>query len=254
MRAFGEHDELGFVFGALRGAALDGVVLAQHERVERDAVPERVERTRVGDEHARRAGGAQRVDVAGGEVHGIHLRESRPRQLCVAAERLEPLAERRDRALAPIVDERDSTSRRDGARGRFHAHTELLQTIERAPPGFVLAERRDEQRIAGQARELHGSDGAAAGRLLEGVLSVDHLAGLRHVLDARELHPLDVADRGDTRTSRWRLLVAVSLHARQSHTLQIAADVQRVGCADVLAAARRRARAARSAAHAEPPG
>jgi hypothetical protein len=103
-------------------------------------------------------------------------------------------------------------------------HAKPLQAIERAASSFVITERRDEQRIAGQARKLHRGDRAAAGRLLEAVSRMDDLAGSRDVLDARELHPLDVADRGDPWPSGRRLLMAVSLHARQSHTLQIAAE------------------------------
>ena len=44
---------LGFVFDRLRGGELDLVVRAQHERVDRDAVTERVAGARAGDEHAR---------------------------------------------------------------------------------------------------------------------------------------------------------------------------------------------------------
>ena len=58
---------------------------------------------------------------------------------------------------------------------------------------LVLAQRSDEQRLARQARELHRRDRPAARRLLERVARVHHLARARHVLHARELHPLHVA-------------------------------------------------------------
>ncbi len=209
-RAFGEDKQLGLVFDRRRSVALDRVARAEHERVDRNAVPERVARPGVRDEHARRARGAQRVDVAGREVHGVDLRELVPRQRTVVAERLQALAERRDRPLARVVDERDGPACRLLARRVRDAHAELAQPHERAARRLVVAERRDQQRLPGEPRELHRDDRAAAGRLLERVARVHDLAGARHVRHVRVLDPLDVAHDRDARSAR--------LHARQSRT------------------------------------
>jgi hypothetical protein len=48
---------------------------------------------------------------------------------------------------------------------------------------------------------------------------VRHLARLRNARDARELNPLDVADRGHARAVIARYVLVRCLHARQSHTL-----------------------------------
>ncbi len=95
---------------------------------------------------------------------------------------------------------------------------------------LVVAERRDQRRLAREPRELDRGDRAAPGGLLEGVPRVHHLPGARHVADARELHPLDV--------SHDRHPHPAGAHARQSHTARAAARARasscsrlRIGCA-----------------------
>jgi len=74
----------------------------------------------------------------------------------------------------------------------------------------VSSEGGEQQRLAGEARELHGRDRAPTGGLLEWVARVHDLAGARHVRNARELHPLDVPHHSDARS--------ISVHARQPRT------------------------------------
>ena len=61
-------------------------------------------------------------------------------------------------------------------------------------PELVVAERGQEEARAGEARQLDGSDGATACRLLPGLERVHDLARRRNVVHAHELDPLDVAD------------------------------------------------------------
>ena len=63
----------------------------------------------------------------------------------------------------------------------------------------VVAERGDQNRLAGQARQLHRRDGATPRGLLERRARMNHLAGVWHALHARELHPLDVAHDSEPR-------------------------------------------------------
>ena len=64
-------------------------------------------------------------------------------------------------------------------------------------PKGVIAERGEEQALARESSQLHGSHRAAAGRLLPCFRRVHDLAGGRHALHPRELDPLDVPDYSD---------------------------------------------------------
>src|SRR5205823_3441518 len=64
-------------------------------------------------------------------------------------------------------------------------------------PKLVVAEGGQEEALASEPRELHRRDRSAAGRLLPGLDGVDDLARRGHVVHARELDPLDVADDRD---------------------------------------------------------
>ena len=97
--------------------------------------------------------------------------------------------------VARLVHEGHRAARWRRTPRRAHLNAQLAQAAQRALSELVIAERRDQQRSARQARELHGRDGPSPGGLFEGLARVDHLAGARHVRDARELHPLDVANR-----------------------------------------------------------
>jgi hypothetical protein len=61
----------------------------------------------------------------------------------------------------------------------------------------VVAERGQEQAGAREPGELNRGDGSATADLLPCLVRVDDLAGRGHVLDARELNPLDVPDYRD---------------------------------------------------------
>ena len=68
---------------------------------------------------------------------------------------------------------------------------------------LVVAERGEEQAVAGEPGQLDGRDGAAASRLLPGVQRVHDLARRRHALDTGELDPLDVPDDRDPHRALW---------------------------------------------------
>jgi len=74
-----------------------------------------------------------------------------------------------------------------------HIDAELLQTHHRALAERVPAQSGEERGLAGQARQLHCGNAPTSGRLLEGVVRMNHLTRTRDVGHARELHPLDMA-------------------------------------------------------------
>ena len=86
---------------------------------------------------------------------------------------------------------------RHGAPRGLDANAELLQPALRPAPERVVAQRGQEQALAGEPRELHRRDRSTAGRVLPGVERVDDLARGRDVLDPCELDPLHVSDDGD---------------------------------------------------------
>jgi hypothetical protein len=87
----------------------------------------------------------------------------------------------------------EGTPLRLGAVAGLHAHAVLAQLGLGAVTGLVVAERREQDGLAGELAQLHRGHGAAAGRLLERARGVDDLAVLRHVGHLRELAPLHVA-------------------------------------------------------------
>ena len=165
---------------------------------------------RARDEHPRRARCAQRAVVPGGEVDRVHVRQGAPRQLLVGGERLQALAERRDRTLPLRVQQRHRTARGRRARRRAHLHAELPQAQQRTARELVFSQRGQQQRPARQPRQLHGRHRPAPGGLFKAVVRVHHLARARRAGYARELHPLDVANHRHPQSARS--------HGRQSHS------------------------------------
>ncbi len=168
MTAIGEDDELGILLSAGCLLALLRVLSAQHERIQRDAVAERVQSARAAHEHTGAPRGLHRRGIPGGEVHGVHLCQLAPGNVGVVEHRLQPLSERGDRALAGMVDEGHRGTRWLLARCSPHLDAQLTQALHRAAPVLVFAKRRDEHGLAGQAGKLYRRYAAAAGRLLEG--------------------------------------------------------------------------------------
>ena len=117
-----------------------------------------------------------------------HLRMGRGSAL------LQLLAWGRIRSLARVVYECDRAASGLIAAHRVHAHAQVAQALQRALPDLVAPERREQQRLARQPRQLHRRHRAAAGGLLECVLRVHDLARARRVGNPSELHPLDVAN------------------------------------------------------------
>jgi hypothetical protein len=89
----------------------------------------------------------------------------------------------------------------------MHGDTAGLELLARAVAELVVAERREEMDAAVEVRELDRGDRPAAGRLVPALERVHDLARPGHLLDADELHPLDVADDSEVHVSH--LLAAV---------------------------------------------
>jgi hypothetical protein len=79
----------------------------------------------------------------------------------------------------------------------LHADSLPLELALGRTPEVVVAERGQEQALAGEPRELDRRYGSAAGRLLPRLARVDDLARSRRVAHAREFDPLDMPDDGD---------------------------------------------------------
>ena len=116
------------------GSSLPGLVPlrlvlpARDERVELDRrLPQRRELARGRDEDARAPREQQRVGVAGAEVDGVAARELVPRERVVVAARMELPADRRDRPLAGVVDEREAAALRRVDRRRVHGDPARLE-------------------------------------------------------------------------------------------------------------------------------
>ena len=106
---------------------LAGIAAARHERVELHVrLGKRLEAARRGHEHARAAGVAHRLDVAGGQVHGIRVVEAVPGER-VGTARAEPRAEHRDRALAALVHMDEGAAMRLGAKAALDVEAQLLE-------------------------------------------------------------------------------------------------------------------------------
>ena len=131
------------------------------------------------------------------------LGQQLPRKRILAA-RGQPLADRRDRPLARVVDERQGTAGRLVAKGSVDDDAESLEPFARPAAEGVVAERGVERRPSCQAGQRDGGDGAAAGRLIPRLARVDDLAGARDMRHANELDPLDVSDYGGVHAGRPR--------------------------------------------------
>src|SRR5207248_1479712 len=167
------------------------------------AADEHVELYPRGDEHLVRACRGDelprgprlpdRLFVAGREVHGVRIAELVPGQRVVAV-RPHPLADHRDRPLGNCVDVHEGAALGLRPPGGLDTNAELLELPRRSVPELVVAERRQEEALAGEARELDRRDGASARRLLPGLEGMHDLARRGYMVHARELDPFDVAD------------------------------------------------------------
>src|ERR671931_2478632 len=197
-RARGGDDELRPRLEVAGAVALAGILPAPDEGVELDrALAEGLRLARRGDEERRPACRVQRGLVAAHEVRRVGPRELLPRQAPVAAGRAQLVAEHRDRPLAVRVHEREGTALRLRRDHGPNGHALLGQLRAAPPPELVVAEDGEERRLDAEPHELHRGDRPAAGGLLPRLDRMDDLAGLRHVLDAGELDPLDVPDDDD---------------------------------------------------------
>ena len=149
----------------------------------------------------RRYGGTARSaegrDVAAHEVDGIAPGQLLPRERAVLAGRQQLVAENGDRPLADFVDVREGTPLRPARVTGMDGHAALLELLAGTPAELVLGERGEDDARPGEVRELDGGDGATSSRLLPGLECVHDLARLRRMVDAGELHPLDMTDHCD---------------------------------------------------------
>ena len=136
----------------------------------------------------------QRVRVTGAEVDSVAASELVPRKRVVVTSRVELAADRRDRPLADLVDEREPTALRALDLRRMDGDATRLELVSGAPAVLVRRERGEEENGVGELLQLYGGDGSPAGRLFPGLRGVNDLARLRHALDGDELHPLHVPD------------------------------------------------------------
>ena len=150
-----------------------------------------------GDEDPRPPSGPQRGDVPAREVDAVGARELLPRQGAVVAGRAQLLAQEGDGPLAVLVDVGERAALRSGRVLRVDGDAERLELLAGAAAELVVGERREQEARAAEVRELDGRDGSAARRLLPRLEGLHDLPGRGHVVDARELDPLDVPDDRD---------------------------------------------------------
>ena len=177
--------------------ALGVVLAARDERVELD--PGRVQRRQLPggrDEHARTPRLAHRLGVAGGEVDAVDAVELLPRQRALAARRARLVPDHRDRPLPHVVHVTEAAPLRLVAAGRVDADAGRLQPDPALRAEVVAAQQAVERGAAGEPRQLHRRDAAAAGGLRPDLGRADDLARLGDGLDADELDPLHVPDDG----------------------------------------------------------
>ena len=159
-------------------------------------MPQRRELARRRNQDARTPGRQQRVGVARAEVHSVAASELVPRQRVVVAARMELAADRRDRPLTGVVDEREAAALRRVDRRRVDGDPTRLELLPGEPRMLVVSERGEEVDGVGELRELYRRSRPATRSLLPRLVRVDDLARPRHGLDRHELEPLDMAYDG----------------------------------------------------------
>ena len=139
----------------------------------------------------------KRGGVTAHEVDGGAPAELLPRERAVLARGTQLVAEDGDRPLAGLVDVREGAALSSLRLTGVHRDAVRLELLAGAAAELVVGEGREEAARAREVGELDGRDRPAAGRLLPGLERVDDLARLGRVVDARELHPLDMSDDGE---------------------------------------------------------
>ena len=134
--------------------------------------------------------------VTGGEIDSVDTIELGPWKRIVRARR-DTLADHGDRALRGVVEVDEPPPLRLRAPRGLHADSLPLELALRRTTEVIVAERGQEQALAGESRELDRRYGSAAGRFLPRLARVDDLAGSRRVVHAREFDPLDMPDDRD---------------------------------------------------------
>ena len=113
------------------------------------------------------------------------------------ARRAKLFAEHGDRPLPAFVDVRQRPPLPSRRVARVHGDAERLELLARAAAELVVGERGEEEARAAEIDELDGRDRPTAGGLLPRLERGHDLAGRGRVVDAGELHPLDMADDGN---------------------------------------------------------
>ena len=102
-----------------------------------------------------------------------------------------------DRPLALRIDHGQRAALRLGAECRVDGHPPIGEVSLGAMAQLVVSERGEEVHLGPPARESDRGDPTAAGRNRDDRGPLHDLAGSRHVIDAQELDPFDVAHNRD---------------------------------------------------------
>ena len=157
---------------------------------------ERPERAARHDHQPSLARRGERLRVARGHVRDVGALEQVPRERIRTA-RLQSFAERHDRPLVAVVDQRH------GPPGLVVADRRMDRQPERRQPALaqlaqvVVAHRREHVARARQLRELHGGDGATSGGLVPRLGRVHDLSRPGDAVDETERDPLQVPHHPD---------------------------------------------------------
>ena len=153
---------------------------------------ERLERAAGHDQQACLPRRGEGLGVARRHVRDVGAVEPVPRK-GVRTARLQAFAERHDRSLVAVIDQRH------GSPGLVVADRRVDRQSERRQPSLaqladvVVADRREQVARAGELRELHGGHGAPAGGLVPRLGRVHDLAGPGHPVDQPERDPFHVS-------------------------------------------------------------
>ena len=152
-----------------------------------------------GHEHARAPRGDHGARIVARVEDAVEAGQLVPVQRVVDG-RVSVRPVQQDRALAARLGQR-----RDAVLGLGAARDAQVAAVPRSTRSDsvgrgVVAERRDEARLGAERRQRAGGHAPASRRLLERVVQLHDRAALERLVQARVLHPLDVADDRDARS------------------------------------------------------
>ncbi len=195
-RALGGDEKSGPGGHLLGPLAFVAVVSAEHERIDRRTVPAQgVARTRGGDEHRGLACSLERARIPGRQINARRLAKTVPFEV-VGSQWVQTAADRDDRALAAVLEQRHRPAARLRSPCHMHPHSLALELVHGRTTVCVVSQCGEEVDFAAEAGEDAGDHSATARSARECSLGMDHLAGSGQPRDRHEVHPLDVAHDG----------------------------------------------------------